>query len=91
MKNNKPPPRLQLVKVSAPEQSLVCDALARLEEGRAMLAGAGQAETVRLLDIVLLQMRAELHGISRVELQAVCDALTGPAIADDQLRGARPI
>lgn len=88
MENNDRTHGLRLVTTCDGEQTLAREAFARLEEGRAMLREAGQTETVRLLDIVLLQLRVSYHGICAAELTTLCDALTVPVASDDRLRGA---
>ena len=63
---------------------LAHEAAGKLEECRSLLAAGGQAETVQLLDIVLLQLRMEIRGISENDLNALCTALTDQGAAHSQ-------
>lgn len=67
---------------------LACEAAGKLEECRSLLAAGGRAETVHLLDIVLLQLRMEMRGISENDLNALCTALTEAEPAQHLLRDA---
>lgn len=59
-----------------------------LEECRAMLLEGGEHETVKLLDMVLLQLRMKLRGVSETELKQLCAALTGQEKATQLCDGA---
>lgn len=64
---------------------LTREAAVKLEECRSLLVACGQDETVRLLDIALLQLRMQLSGVSEADLKALCAAMTHGAPARDQL------
>jgi hypothetical protein len=53
--------------------------LAMLEESRAASLAGGDREQAHLLSMAVLDIRMQLHGISEVELKALCDAM----LADD--------
>lgn len=67
---------------------LAREAAGKLEECRSLLVAGGRAETVQLLDIVLLQLRMEMRGIGENDLNALCSALTEAEPAQNLLRDA---
>jgi hypothetical protein len=89
MKRKRETPRLDLaasgvddMPVASTEERLL-SLLATLEECQTFLLDRANAETARLLDLAILELRMELHKVTDSELKALCDMMAsderGPA------------
>ena len=81
MKRKRGTPRLDLaasgvdnMQVASTEERLL-SLLATLEECQTFLLDRANAETARLLDLAILELRMELHKVTDSELKALCDMM----------------